>query len=147
MMTISELLARVKRIPVLYLSARRATLLEAYIDGFLIGRSEQLTERLAIVAFRDWLNQRPNVRPSGSMADVLIQLSGNDEAAYDEFFRLFDDFIRTHPVGILAPGDTEVAWQVVRGDGKKFIEYTKGDTIRSMEVDELPGVKITSTPF
>jgi hypothetical protein len=111
-MRLTELLARIRQRPVIYLQEKRSTLLEHFINGVLFAQHDQgpscYVDAKAMADFRDWLHKKPNIKPSFWLSDELIQMFGTDEKAFIEFFNLFDDFVRTHDVGILAPGDIEI---------------------------------------
>jgi len=95
--TLSTLLSLVRLRPLLYLHAKRATLLEPFIQGYM-WTTGRIDDTKMYAKFRDWLPRTYKLKMSPSIAAQLIELTGSDEAAFDEFFRLFDQFVKSDDV-------------------------------------------------
>lgn len=87
----------------MYIPARRATLLEAFIRGFDWAAYHSKIDMEIWRGFRESIHYLPGVKPGPFMADELIQITGSDEAAFEEFFRLLDAYVRDNPTNAGAP--------------------------------------------
>lgn len=109
-MNLSEILARIHRRSPIFIYKKNATLLEAYVEGFLLAsydckRPGCIPDGKAWSDFHTFLNNHPQATPGPSIAVKLMQIAGTDEAAYILFFELFNNFVRTHDSKITPPGD------------------------------------------
>lgn len=89
-----ELLDRIKGRPELYISCRSINYLKVYIDGyvFALPNEESSIFMDKIDEFRTWLANRFNISTNQSWAQIILFFSPNEIIAFDEFFRLFEEF-------------------------------------------------------
>src|SRR5262249_17766309 len=109
MESMSHTLARLHQRPEFFIRARRITLLEAFIDGYLYAQVGSQDMKV-FGQFRGWLHKSKGAVPSPGLATELMGLAGGDEAGFDAFFRLFNEFARSLSTGIEAPGDIHIKW-------------------------------------
>ena len=113
--TLSRLLALIRKRPLMYLDEAKATRLEAFILGFVFAeaaRNDDLSRHIlgnsVYHEFRLWLVDRikPKTRDDVTgtlitcMANWLIEYTGSEEKAFDKFFELYEEFVKTHDVGM-----------------------------------------------
>ena len=97
-LSLSEVLNSVRLRPKMYLPEVRATLLDAFIVGFLMA-SVDVKDGDLYASFRHWLGQSKVKNRHQSIGVELMELAGSDAAAFDEFIRLLDEFLPTYSGG------------------------------------------------
>ncbi len=80
-LTLSHLLAVARLRPQLYLGAPRMSLLEPFVDGFLVGTSRDI-DRHAYGSFREWLWESKGLEREPFCTASMIKLTGSDEHAF-----------------------------------------------------------------
>lgn len=96
--SVKELIFKMKRRPELYIGARSLSLLQAYINGWIDRSEDTLPDVHLIGRFQDWIEQKYNVEASQSWANIILFYSVDERDALDNFFRLFEKFLREQEV-------------------------------------------------
>lgn len=77
----------------MYLGGRTITHLKAFLDGWLYGKEEEITDVQLLDEFQAWIQDKYNVKGSQSWAKVILFHSADEYAALDNFFELFNKFL------------------------------------------------------
>ena len=97
---VRDVIAKIKDRTRMYLERRSLRDLGVYLAGYchgidsalLIGPSSSYSE---LARFGDWLRDRYGASSRTEWEDVLLEASsGNDEAAFDEFFVRWEEFLK-----------------------------------------------------
>jgi len=125
----------------LIIADARASLLEAFIEGFVMAKGVDSMEWRVIGDFRQWLHKIPGVTPGPSIAGELISLVGTDEAAFQEFFEKFEQFLLSRPSKMALPRDVEFVYRQIDGQGHVYqVTVKNGIRIHTERVPGDPGV-------
>lgn len=93
-MEVYELLARIRKTPVLFIGGdRRLSVLHAFLSGYEYGSAESVFGELR--PFNDWVAQRLGItmRASKSWREMIATSAVSDESAYELFFELFEQYM------------------------------------------------------
>lgn len=93
MVSIKELLFKIKQRPSMYISCNTISCLKAYIDGWMHRDLNNITDMELFDEFQDWVVKKFNVRGSQSFAQIILFYSLDEYAALKQFFELFDEFL------------------------------------------------------
>ncbi|MFD0675196.1 hypothetical protein [Cohnella sp. GCM10027633] len=89
-------LQQIKQKPALYIGKKSLPLLRAFLDGYIEYHNEtnepNEPNNFFISEFNEYLQRRFNVSRSHGWVEIIIFFSINEDAAFDAFFLLLDDF-------------------------------------------------------
>ena len=90
---VMEKLYEIKREPIIHIGRKSVILLRAYIDGY-IDRVMEMNSKFhsAYFGFFGFVNKTYHMAPNFSWDRILNAYSSTDEAAFDMFFQLLDEY-------------------------------------------------------
>lgn len=91
--TYLELLARIKRRPGTYLGCRSISLLRVFLLGWATARGFDVEDTDVLNGFQDWVAERYWIQSSYGWADILLFHAEDERAAFEEFWRQFDEYL------------------------------------------------------
>jgi hypothetical protein len=98
MTNIYQLIDRIKKRPGMYLGKPSIIRLKAFLDGYMGARQDlgfPLTEQEEkFNHFQEWIQTRFKITSSHSWADIILFYSADEKEALNQFFELFDQFIK-----------------------------------------------------
>lgn len=92
--SVKELLSKIKKRPELYVGQRSLSLLQAYLNGWLNRDEKSVTDSELIGGFQEWIQKKHNIRSTQSWAQIILFYSISEYDALDNFFKLFDEFLK-----------------------------------------------------
>jgi hypothetical protein len=98
MLSTLAIMMEIRKRPGMYLGAPSLTKLEAFLNGYQVAAyyMDVHEPRNLVADFRDWIHTRYKTTKAGW--DALILRDSKDEAdAFDHCWRLFDEFLASHP--------------------------------------------------
>ena len=92
-------LKKIKERPGLYLGRKSLMLLDAFLGGYSICcyDLEKKIEADIFDGFQEYIQQRYNIRSTQSWAKIIDFYSLSDEEAFDNFYNLYEEFLKEHP--------------------------------------------------
>jgi hypothetical protein len=103
MTNIYQLIDRIKKRPGMYLGKPSIIRLKSFLDGYMGAREDlgfPLTEQEEkFNYFQEWIQTRFKITSSHSWADSILFYSADDKEALNQFFELFDQFIKIENSG------------------------------------------------
>ena len=99
MSTLIDLLEKIKAKPSLYIGSASVTQLRMFIVGYRFARSEMgisnsEAETDFYKRFQPWLQNRLSIRTVNAWDKLISLTCTNDQAAFDYFFQLLDEFLQ-----------------------------------------------------
>jgi len=89
-----ELIRKIEKRPVMYLTSHSINYLRAYLNGVLYGMPKQVSLDSCQVmdAFQVFIQNKYEVRTSQGWHQIILFYSCNEADALDKFFELFGEF-------------------------------------------------------
>ncbi|NER99012.1 MAG: hypothetical protein F6J86_35185 [Symploca sp. SIO1B1] len=108
MMSLFNLLEKIKTKPGLYLGTASITHLRMFIVGYRFARAEMgmintESESDFYKNFQPWLQNRLSIRTVNAWDKIVLLTCIDEKAAFDYFFQLLDEFLQRDPSQDLDP--------------------------------------------
>ena len=94
---ISKLLADMKRRPGVYFGKKSLERLATFLSGYMCCVSERdgVTSEY-LPGFQEFIAERYNIRSAHHWSEIIRFFCTTDEEAFDEFYKLLDEFIKNN---------------------------------------------------
>lgn len=96
---ILKVIFKVKNKPCSYLGAKSISRFRCFLDGFAHGYSYPGTSSL-LPDFQEYIQTKYSCKESLSWNCILLNYTGDEEAALDLFFDEFDMFLKENNIGV-----------------------------------------------
>lgn len=92
-----EILKKIEQNPVIYLGQKSLVLLKAFISGYSVRLFEEDENHADFFSdFQKFVSEKYNVTTDQGWAQIIGFFSGNDIAAFDRFFELFEEYLTVY---------------------------------------------------
>ena len=89
-----ELLEKIRETPIIYIGKKSATLLKAFIDGYMDRELEiNSKSQSTFCGFSDFVVSHYNVCKNPNWDRIITAYTSNDDMAFEEFYRLLDEYL------------------------------------------------------
>lgn len=91
--TIKGFIEMIKSRSAMYIGIKNIRVLKAFLDGWLYGSDEKISDSYLLGEFQTWTQSRYKITSSQSWDSIISFYSVDDYQAVDNFFNLWDQFI------------------------------------------------------
>jgi hypothetical protein len=86
---------QMKKRPGMYIGKPSLSLLQAYLNGYVAYHNEVNVEQnyFFLPQFQEYIQKRFKIESTHSWAEIITFYSSSDDAAFDSFYQLLDDFV------------------------------------------------------
>ncbi len=102
MLDLYDLIRNIQKRPAMYLGRSTISNLRTFIAGYIFARRQmqisQTKQEQEFSNFQTWIQQRYNVTYNQTWDQIILFFSKDENSAFEEFFKLFDEFIKNDSV-------------------------------------------------
>ena len=102
MLDLYDLIHNIQKRPAMYLGRSTISNLRTFIAGYSFARRQmqipQTTQEQEFSNFQTWIQQKYNVAYNQTWDQIILFFSKDENSAFEEFFKLFDEFINNDSV-------------------------------------------------
>jgi hypothetical protein len=102
MLDLYDLIHNIQKRPAMYLGRSTISNLRTFIAGYSFARRQmqipQTSQEQEFSNFQTWIQQKYNVAYNQTWDQIILFFSKDENSAFEEFFKLFDEFINNDSV-------------------------------------------------
>ncbi|MFM7364524.1 MAG: hypothetical protein ACKO11_08520 [Cuspidothrix sp.] len=102
MLDLYDVIRNIQKRPAMYLGRSTISNLRTFIAGYSFARRQmqiqQTTQEQEFSNFQTWIQQKYNVAYNQTWDQIILFFSKDENTAFEEFFKLFDEFTQTDSV-------------------------------------------------
>lgn len=102
MLDLYDLIHNIQKRPAMYLGRATIANLRTFIAGYSFARRQmqipQTTQEHEFSNFQTWIQQKYNVAYNQTWDQIILFFSKDENSAFEEFFKLFNEFINNDSV-------------------------------------------------
>lgn len=102
MVVLYDLIRNIQKRPAMYLGRASVSNLRTFLAGYCFARRQlgipQTPQEQQFSEFPTWIQQKFNLTSNQTWDRIVIFFSQDDRTALEQFFQLFDEFVREHPI-------------------------------------------------
>lgn len=102
MLDLYDLIRNIQKRPAMYLGKVTIANLRTFIAGYSFARRQmqipQTSQEQEFSNFQTWIQQKYNVAYNQTWDQIILFFSKDENTAFEEFFKLFDEFTQTNSV-------------------------------------------------
>lgn len=89
-----EIIQLIREKPTLYIRQKSIFTLEVFLLGWNARNPRTISDKELMMAFQDWIQKKHQINSTQSWASIIFFYSVNDAEAFENFFKLFDEFMK-----------------------------------------------------
>jgi hypothetical protein len=93
MVHLKELIEKISKRPGMYIGDYSILNLKCFLDGYFTARYQFTHDEVGLAEFQKWIEKKYKVTTTQSWAAIIRYHTPNDQAALDDFFKLFDEYV------------------------------------------------------
>jgi hypothetical protein len=99
MLDLYDLIRNIQKRPAMYLGRASISNLRTFLAGYCFARRQmevpQTTQEQHFSEFQSWIQQKFHLNSNQTWDEIILFFSQDENAALDQFFKLFDEFTQT----------------------------------------------------